>query len=115
MIGLTGATRRGEPGRHLCNGNESGRQSLPHQRRALTGYPHGAGLRRLPTRGRSHQFESRGDQEMLTLVAGAFLVLVVGAIWGGLRLRKQVEVLQAEIDIVMGEIHKLRTLPALSK
>jgi hypothetical protein len=41
-----------------------------------------------------------------------FLVLLVGATWGGLRLRKQVEVLQAEIAIVMGEIHKLRTLPA---
>jgi hypothetical protein len=52
---------------------------------------------------------------MLTLLAGAFLLLVVGATWGGLRLRKQVEVLQAEIAIVMGEIHKLRTLPAPSK
>jgi hypothetical protein len=48
--------------------------------------------------------------EMLTPLTA--IVLLVGACWGGLSFWRRLQVLQMEIDLLMGELHKLQSEPA---
>jgi hypothetical protein len=44
---------------------------------------------------------------MLALLAA--IVVVVGACWGGLSFWRRLQVMQTEIDMLMGELHKLQS------
>jgi hypothetical protein len=51
---------------------------------------------------------------MPTLLA-FFALMVGGAAWGGFRLLRHLKVLQMEVDLVLGELHKLRLETAHGK
>jgi hypothetical protein len=54
-------------------------------------------------------------EPILMLAIFVVALFAVGAAWGNLTLRKHLEILQAELDIVMFELNKLRLESASGK